>query len=129
YPDPVAMQVHAQRIDRFGALANPEPAMSGVTDVRADQGGPVRLLWNASYLDADPYYSISSYYVWRQAPASLATAAIQHGARWFYDPAPLRASIGAGSSATRLCRPSASSAYAWEFVASQSANGSTQYTY
>ncbi|HYJ33295.1 MAG TPA: FlgD immunoglobulin-like domain containing protein [Candidatus Binatia bacterium] len=129
YPDPVAMQVHAQRIDRFGALANPEPAMSGVTDVRGDQGGHVRLAWNASYLDADPYYSISSYYVWRQAPASLASAAIQRGARWVDDPASLQAAIGTGSSATRLFRHSASSAYAWEFVASQSANGSTQYTF
>src|SRR4029079_1985737 len=113
YPDPVAMQVHAQRIDRFGALANPEPAMSGVTDVRGDQGGHVRLLWNASYLDADLYSSFWSYYVWRQAPASLATAAIQHGARWVDDPAALQAAIGTGSSATRLFRHSASSAYAW----------------
>ncbi|HTM00814.1 MAG TPA: FlgD immunoglobulin-like domain containing protein, partial [Candidatus Omnitrophota bacterium] len=64
-----------------------------------------------------------------QAPASLASAAIQRGARWVDDPAALQAAIGTGSSATRLFRHSASSAYAWEFVASQSANGSTQYTY
>jgi hypothetical protein len=120
-------QISAQRVDRFGAIGSPEPAITGIADVAADQGGHVRLAWNASYLDSDPYYAIGSYYIWRQTPASLAAAAVRRGARWVDDPA--MAGVGPDPASGRLFRHDASSAFAWEFVASQPANGSTQYTY
>ena len=121
------LQIYAQRLDRFGALGNAEPAITSVTDVRGDQGGHVRLAWNSSYLDSDPYYAVSSYYVWRQTSTSLAAAAVQRGARWTDDPA--TTSAGPDGATTRLFRHSASPAYAWEFISSQPANGSSQYTY
>lgn len=120
-------QISAQRVDRFGAVGSPEPAITGIADVAADQGGHVRLAWNASYLDSDPYYAVGSYYIWRQTPASLAAAAVRRGARWVDDPA--AAGVAPDPTSGRLFRHDASSAFAWEFVASQPANGSTQYTY
>src|SRR5258708_25140590 len=49
-------QIYAQRVERFGVLGNPEPAITGVKDVILDQGGKVRLTWDASWIDADPTY-------------------------------------------------------------------------
>jgi hypothetical protein len=120
-------QVCAERVDRFAALGNAGPAITGIADVVGDQGGHVRLAWNGSYLDSDPYYAISSYYIWRQTPASTAMAAVRLGARWADDGG--AGAAGAVPMAGRLFRHSSSPAYAWEFIASQPTNGSSQYTY
>jgi hypothetical protein len=120
----VTPNVCAQRVDRFGALGNPEPAITSITDVAGDQGGHVRLAWNGSYLDSDPYYAISSYYVWRQTPLATAQAAAKLGARWADD-----ANAALPAAPARIFRHDASGAFAWEFIASQPTNGSSQYTY
>jgi hypothetical protein len=73
---------YAQHIDRFAQLGSPEPSITRVKDLPGDQGGQLRLDWSASYLDADPLYGISAYWIWRQAPLSLATQAVANGARW-----------------------------------------------
>jgi len=124
-------QIYAQRVDRFGALGNAEPAITGIADVVGDQGGHVRLAWSSSYLDADPYYAISSYYIWRQTPASSAMAAMKLGARWEDDAGTGATATAASAAPTpgRLFRHSSAPGYAWEFIASQPTNGSTQYTY
>lgn len=129
-------QVYAERVDRFGALGSPEPAITSIADVVGDQGGHVRLGWNSSYLDADPYYAISSYYVWRQTPTASAYAAMKLGAKWADDASAAGAPVGAAAQAAsaaaipgRLFRHSSAPGYAWEFIASQPTNGSSQYTY
>ena len=123
FPNP--NQVYAQRIDRFGVLGNAEPTIASVADAPADQGGHVRLVWNASYLDADPLYDIGSYYIWRSTPAASANAAVRLGAKWIEQGESLPSSPTPG----RLFRHAVSSAYAWEYVATQNANASPQYSY
>ncbi len=72
-------EIYAQRVERFGRLGNPEPAIAGVKDVKNDQGGFVRVSWNASYLDVEPQFPVAIYRVWRQVPAALALARLARG--------------------------------------------------
>jgi hypothetical protein len=72
--------IYAQRVERYGQLGNPEPVITGVEDVANDQGGFVKLSWNASYLDADPIYGVYEYRVFRSAPVSLAMSAVSRRA-------------------------------------------------
>jgi hypothetical protein len=72
--------LYAQRIEHNGKLGNPEPSIASVRDVAGDQGGTVKVSWNASYLDADPDYEITSYRLWRSAPAASPAAAARTGA-------------------------------------------------
>jgi hypothetical protein len=60
--------VLAQHIDRFGMIGSPEPTIAKVKDVPNDQGGFVRVSWNASYMDALPNNKVDEYWVWREAP-------------------------------------------------------------
>jgi len=72
--------IYAQRIERYGQLGSPEPVISGVKDIPVDQGGQLRVSWNASYLDADPIDGVYQYRIWRQAPAAIAQQALARGA-------------------------------------------------
>jgi hypothetical protein len=61
----------AQRIDRNGYIASPEPVIASASDVPLDQGGKVEITWDASYLDPWPYQEITEYSVWKSlSPAS-----------------------------------------------------------
>jgi hypothetical protein len=71
--------IYAQRVDHFGQIGDVAPVIAQVKDVPNDQGGQVRVSWSASYLDADPTNGISSYVLFRQAPASAALAALRAG--------------------------------------------------
>jgi hypothetical protein len=73
--------LYAQRIERFGKLGDPQPSIVKVRDVLNDQGGQVRVSWNASWVDAYPDYEVYSYRLWRQVPAKTALSAIAAGAR------------------------------------------------
>jgi hypothetical protein len=57
-----------QRVETTGHLGSPEPDILEVRDVPADQGGHVRVTWAASYLDADPGYTMAWYDVYRRGP-------------------------------------------------------------
>ena len=131
------VQAYIQHLDRYATLGDSRPVSAGIRDVAADQGGAVQLKWNSSWMDGDPDWGIGSYWIWRQAPASLAEAAVAAGeAAWFDDAeglssaeAPL-ASLAAPRPARLFRRDEASAtAYAWEFLASQPADGSAQYSY
>jgi hypothetical protein len=115
---------YAQRIERYGRLGNPEPAIASVRDVANDQGGRVRVSWNASYLDAYPTLGVSAYWLWRQVPAAIAQAALRAGARLESD---AEESAPAAGRLFRITRLSAQSYY-WEYVASQIANGFPAYS-
>jgi len=116
--------VFAQRIERFGQLGNPEPALVNVRDVPNDQGGSVRVSWNASYMDAYPTYGVSAYWLWRQAPAAQALAAMRQGARLVgveEDASAIRGHVFRAVSTTEAT-------WYWEYVSSQVANGFPGYS-
>ena len=119
------VDLYAQRIERFGHLGEPAPQIVSVLDVPNDQGGAVRVNWNASYLDAYPGFGVSSYQVWRQVPAAAAQAALRRGARlWRGDGAPPTGP----APVLRVSQESAQTFY-WQPVASQPAFGLPGYSY
>jgi len=122
-----ALNIYAQDMDRFGQLGDARPSIAAIRDVKADQGGHVRIEWNASYLDSDPVFGIGSYWIWRQTPASVAQASVARGGRWLADG---DVTEGALAGTRRLFRQDlATAGFAWEFLISQPANGSLQYSF
>lgn len=61
--------VYAQAVDSWGTLGFVAPVLLAVRDVPGDQGGHVRLAWNACRLDREPN-TIASYGVERRLPGS-----------------------------------------------------------
>jgi len=126
-------QIDANRLDRFGALGNPEPSITKIKDVAHDQGGNVAVVWNRSWLDSDPLYGVADYWVWRQVPMTLANAAIAGGASWLDSGAPESSLERAVSNAARaglyMRSLDRTTDYAWEFVAQLAASGFASYSY
>ncbi|MGH7740605.1 MAG: FlgD immunoglobulin-like domain containing protein, partial [Candidatus Eiseniibacteriota bacterium] len=69
--------VYAQRIARFNYLGSPEGEITAVKDVANDNGGFVKVSWNASYLDTGLDPNLSTYDVLRSVPASAAAVAMR----------------------------------------------------
>ncbi|HEY6866620.1 MAG TPA: T9SS type A sorting domain-containing protein [Candidatus Eisenbacteria bacterium] len=111
------------RVDRWGALDG-APVIVSVRDVLNDQGGQVRVTWNASYLDVPYPDPISGYWIWRQVPAAAAQARIRGGAPQYRADAAAEPAPG-----TLRLEPAQAQGFAWEFVASQAADGFSQYSY
>src|SRR5262249_26544286 len=75
--------IYAQRIAPSGFLANPNPVIQRVADIAWDQGGFVKLSWDASYLDTDILGDpatggaggdvVDHYWVLRAAPPNIAS--------------------------------------------------------
>jgi hypothetical protein len=57
--------IYAQRVDGHGYLGDPAPRITSVRDVPNDEGGYVKVSWNASYIDREPEYAIQHYIVER----------------------------------------------------------------
>jgi hypothetical protein len=112
--------IYAQRVDRYGKLGTPEPAVTKVKDVPNDQGGSVKVSWNASYLDADPTYGIFEYRVFRSVPGSIAGLASKRATTIDSDVA---AETGA-----LLVTPNSTTATAWEYVGTQAAEAIDSYS-
>jgi hypothetical protein len=94
------------------------PRLLSVSDVPLDQGGKLKLRWNASSLETpglDPQNLVTQYFVWREIPQA----------------AFLRASAIAGDNAGTLFRHTTTNArdYFWEFVVSLPASRFTGYSY
>lgn len=64
----VGQDIYAQRVDRTGWLGDPAPVLAGVADRPDDQGGQVRLTWNASWLDAWGQPGVTAYHVLNRRP-------------------------------------------------------------
>ncbi|MCK4538203.1 MAG: hypothetical protein KAV42_05335, partial [Candidatus Krumholzibacteria bacterium] len=65
--------IYAQRIDRKGYIASPEPSINAANDVPGDEGGQIDLSWYASYLDPVPNQEIPHYTIWKSlTPAAVA---------------------------------------------------------
>ena len=105
-------------------VETPKPALVGVRDIVNDQGGRVKLLWNASYLDLAPYDSIATYWVLRSAPALAATRAMQAGARVSRPGEAPDPQVG-----TFVAVQQQGSTYYWEYIASQPAFHVANYSY
>lgn len=71
--------IYAQRVDRWGCLGA-EPVIASVRDIPNDEGGRVKLSWDASPLDTDVLFeSIGTYRVYRSVPAAEAVTALEGG--------------------------------------------------
>ncbi len=64
----VGQDIYAQRVDRTGWLGDPAPVLATVADRPDDQGGQVRLSWNASWLDAWGQPGVTAYHVLNRRP-------------------------------------------------------------
>ena len=117
--------VYGQRVESFGYLGNPEASGLSVKDVKFDQGGEVKVGWNASYLDAGPYYSVYDYRLWRSVPAAASAlpAAGMASAQRANRPVTTDADVAA-KGGTYL----AASSYLWEFIAEEPAAGLSAYS-
>ncbi len=73
--------IYAQRVARFGVLGTPEAEIAGVKDVPNDNGGQVKLSWNASWLDTGGDPNLSAYDILRSVPPNLAAQRVARGAR------------------------------------------------
>jgi hypothetical protein len=101
------------------------PVITRVRDVPNDQGGKVKVSWNASPLDAPPDYAIASYWILRSVPPNLMAAALTRGARLLAGPEE-QPIVGTRSFiVTRL----GAVEYAWEYVGSQVAFHTSSYSY
>ncbi len=105
-------------------VESPRPTLVGVRDILNDQGGHVKLLWNASYLDLAPYDSIATYWVLRSAPAASAARALQAGARVSRPDETPDPRVGAFVTVQRQRATSY-----WEYIASQPAFHVANYSY
>ena len=116
------IDLYAQRIARFGLLGTPEAEIAGVSDVPNDQGGRVKLSWNASWVDTevDPFSGLREvdlYEVWRSVPGGAAALSAMRGAhaQSSFAEAP------AGDARTFVIMPYGAQTYAWEYLATQNA--------
>ena len=73
--------IYAQRVAKGGYLGTPEAEMAGVKDVPNDNGGHVKVSWNASYLESDPYDAYTYYELFRSVPTHLAAQRAARGER------------------------------------------------
>ena len=110
----VNYDIYAQRVGRYGYLGTPEAEITAVSDVPNDQGGLVKVSWNASYLDlaADP--ELDQYDVLRSVPPNVAATRTARGAR-------IRTMGGdapAPEPGDLLVTASAGVSYYWEFLTS-----------
>jgi hypothetical protein len=108
--------IYAQRIGRHGYLGTPEPELVSVEDVPNDQGGAVKLSWDASYLDQQSNPELDFYDVLRSVPSGVAAGMRARGAR-------VRSLGVAGEprAGDLFVTSAAGATYYWEFLASVSA--------
>ena len=112
-----AFDIYAQRVARFSCLGTPEAEIVSVKDVPNDQGGHVKLSWNASYLDLALDASLAAYDVYRSVPPNVALSARRGGTLRI-----LREGDALPSHAGVVVFPATLRAYAWEYVATVSPN-------
>jgi hypothetical protein len=117
--------VHAQRVERFSQIGDPAPSLAGVKDVKNDQGGQLKVSWNASSLDVQPTPLVTAYDVWRSVPAAYAVNALRTGAKL----------LGAGEapkaarSRAITTQPLAGQTIYWEYVGRENSTTSAGYSF
>jgi hypothetical protein len=120
------LDIYAQRVERGGAFGRPQPFLASVRDVPNDQGGRVKVSWNASNLDAAPGNAITEYRVWRSSPPNFAARSAESGDGL------ARAQRAAGPQAITTLEgaplPSSAQAY-WEYLVTLPAAQLPSYSY
>lgn len=106
-------------------VESPSPELVAVRDVLGDEGGWVKVLWNASYLDLSPFHQIENYWILRSVPSSLVEARRQSGGA---DPATSFESrhLERGS---LIALTDPDTTYYWEYVGSQPALHLPKYSF
>ena len=117
--------VFASRLDRYGFLGQTEPVITHVSDVKNDQGGKLKLTFDASYLEFDGFGQVSSYDIFRSVPAALAAQRVASGARMTRD----AAAVGADRAHTLLLATVNAQDYAFEFIAAITALDVPSYSF
>jgi hypothetical protein len=117
--------IYAQRVARYGYLGTPEAMIVSVTDVANDQGGKVKLSWNASYLESDPYFLVTNYKVFRSVPPNSAAALEQAGARILRDADASGMDVPSDLLATMV----AGITYYWEYMGTVTSDFLPNYSY
>ncbi|HKW13250.1 MAG TPA: T9SS type A sorting domain-containing protein, partial [Candidatus Krumholzibacteria bacterium] len=115
--------IYAARVDiEEGYVGHPEPQIVSVADVKADQGGHVKVNWTASGWDVRHLNTIDHYSIWRAVDAGAFQSAMRAGA--VSDLAKIGADFH-GSAVRKQTGPNQTSYY-WEWVGNQNilyANG------
>lgn len=122
--------IYAQNIERFGKLGEPQPAIASVLDIPNDQGGRVRLAWDASYLDLESDPDLAAYDLFRSVPPNVAQEATSGGSSRLLRLGEVpkegeRAHLFTGAGIQELAWEYVSSVNAFHFIATY---GSTQAT-
>ena len=121
----VGFATYAKHIDRFGML-NADPTLLSANDLSNDQGGQVRLVWNASPNDIDPLFEdIESYWILRETPAAVAAQLLREGAR-LIGPEDAPPTDGTRALVNVILDGTAA---AWEYLGSVPAFNVPQYSY
>ena len=114
----------AGRIDRYGFLGLTEPLITNVSDVKNDQGGRLKLTFDASYLEFDGIAAVTAYDIFRSVPAALLAQRVAGGARLTRDAADV-----AADPARVLLTPASAQGYAFELLGSISALDLPSYSF
>lgn len=109
--------IYAQRVARHAYLGTPEGEIVSVRDVPNDQGGKVKVSWNASYLDTGNDPNLAYYEIYRSVPPNLAAGLIARGERRVAELTRKKADVGANLFTTTH---GIATLY-WEYVGSQNA--------
>jgi hypothetical protein len=118
---------HAQRIGRrYGEWGNPEPVVSSVADVPADQGGIVNVNWLASGRDNLNEQLIGDYSIWRAIDQASFLAATTGGmARGkVVEPTAARSSFDRD---TYMVQRTSTGEFFWQWIGEQIATYSPAY--
>jgi hypothetical protein len=118
--------IYAQRVGRYGYLGTPEGEIVSVTDVPGDQGGKVKLSWNASYLELDPYAVVTSYRVYRSVPPNLAASMRAAGVQFTRVDDEGESLMRPGALVTTFV---AATTYFWEYLATVASDFLPNYSY
>jgi hypothetical protein len=119
--------IYAKRFDAFGFVGNLAPSVVSVADVPNDQGGQVKVSWDASDLDTGPYFDVSEYRMWRSVPPQAALAALRAGAARLVADEGTR--DGSETGLRRLLREmQAGVTTYWEHTGTQIATGNSGYS-
>lgn len=120
----VVDDIYAQRFDVNGTLGDASPVIVSVRDVPNDQGGKVKLTWNASFVDLERVFTAVEYRIWRSVPPQALAA----GALALRRGVTRDSRVAASTGNLLVTTTSAGADYAWEAVEYASAAGLTNYS-
>jgi hypothetical protein len=107
----------AQRLGRHAYLGSPESELVSVKDVVLDQGGQVKVSWNASPLDVASDPNVVAYDVFRSVPTSLARRRLASGQSL----ASVTGAAGPLAAGQLIWLPGSTDIEYWEFVSTTTA--------